>query len=226
MPDRPLCQTPEYSHPGIAIDLAAIIRHLMEQYPMPKSILLLLLATLSAPALAESSSYTLDPSHTYPCFAISHMGFSTQRGCFDKTSGNVTLDRAAQTGAIHVRVDAASIHTGDKKRDEVLRGEKFFNVQKYPAIEFTADSLRFEGEEPVAVNGKLTLLGVTRPLRLTINHFKCGQNPMLKYDMCAADVSAVLKRSDFGMNAYLPLIVGDEVTLQIQVEAVRNMWAN
>lgn len=178
-----------------------------------------LLLMLAAPV--QAANYTIDSTHTYPSFEINHGGFSTQRGFFGKTAGSITLDRQAHTGSANVKVEAASITTGMKLRDEVLRGEKFFNVAKYPDIVFASDSLKFDGDVPVSADGKLTLLGVTKPVTLTIRNFKCGQNVISKYDECGADIRTQFKRSDFGMTAYLSS-VGDEVTLHIQVEAAKD----
>ena len=170
---------------------------------------------------AQAASYTIDSTHTYPSFEINHGGFSTQRGFFEKTTGSITLDRQAKSGSVNIKVDAASITTGMKLRDNVLRGEKFFNVAKYPDILFTTDSLTFDGDVPVSAAGKLTLLGVTKPVTLTIRNFKCGPNIISKYSECGADIRTQFKRSDFGMSAYLSS-VGDEVSLHIQVEAAQD----
>lgn len=180
---------------------------------------LFLLLGLNAPA--QAASYTIDSTHTYPSFEITHGGFSTQRGFFEKTSGSITLDRQAKSGSANIKVDAASISTGMKLRDNVLRGEKFFNVEKYPDILFTTDNLIFDGDVPVSAAGKLTLLGVTRPVTLTILNFKCGANVLTRYSECGADIRTQFKRSEFGMTAY-PASIGDEVSLRIQVEAAQD----
>jgi polyisoprenoid-binding protein YceI len=175
---------------------------------------------LGIPAHA-ADSYTLDSSHTFPRFEINHFGFSTHHGQFNKTSGKLTLDRTAKSGSIEVTVDTASISTGDPKLEEHLRKEEFFNVAKFPTMTFKAKTIKFNGNVPVAADGELTLLGVTRPLTLTISRVKCAPHPMLKTEDCGAEVSGKLKRTDFGMKAYVPL-VGDEVTLHIQVEALHD----
>ncbi len=177
-------------------------------------------AGFCAPALA-ADTYTIDPGHTFPRFEISHFGFSTHHGQFNKTSGKLTLDRAARTGGVEITVNTASIGTGDPKLEEHLRSPDFFNVEKFPTMTFKSKTFRFSGDAPAAAEGELTLLGVTRPLTLTISRVKCGPHPMLKKEVCGAAVSATLKRSDFGMQKYVPA-VGDEVTLRIQVEALKD----
>ncbi len=183
-----------------------------------KIALICLLAASATSAFAQT--YTIDPSHTYPSFEADHMGISFWRGKFDKTSGTVVLDRAAKTGTLDIAIDASSIDFGHEKMNEHARNKDLFNVEKYPTITYKSKSIKFEGDTPVAVDGELTLLGVTKSVPLKINKFKCIQHPMLKREVCGADASAEFKRSDFGMNYALPRF-SPEVKLAIQVEAVK-----
>jgi polyisoprenoid-binding protein YceI len=180
----------------------------------------LVVATLPFSALA-ADSYTLDSAHTFPHFSISHLGFSTMQGRFDRTSGNVMLDRAAKTGSVDITIDATSISTGFAKRDEHLRGPDFFNSAEFPNITYKSKAIRFQGDTPVSVDGELTILGVSKPVTLKISEFKCGVHPMNKKDVCGAAASAEIKRSDFGVNYGLPA-VGDDVKLVFEVEAIKN----
>jgi polyisoprenoid-binding protein YceI len=172
-------------------------------------------------AAVAADSYTLDPNHTFPRFEISHFGFSTHHGQFNKSAGKLVLDRAARSGSVEITVDTASISTGDPDLEKHLRSDEFFNVVKFPAMVYKSKSITFNGDVPATAEGELTLLGVTRPLKLAISRVKCALHPMLKKEDCGAEVTGVLKRSDFGMKAYIPL-VGDEVTLHIQVEALKD----
>ena len=181
-----------------------------------KSCLLALLASLALPLAA--AEYHIDPSHTYASFDIDHLGFSTQRGLFANTSGTIEFDPEARSGSIDIRIDAASIDTGFKLRDDVLRGPEWFNTQDFPDILFRSQHFVFDGERPVAVEGTLMLLGTIRPMRLEISRFKCGLNFVTRQRGCGADAHGVLRRSEFGLNSGLPFI-GDEVRLRIQVEA-------
>jgi len=181
-----------------------------------KYLLPALLACLALPVSAVD--YQIDPSHTYANFEIDHMGFSTQRGLFRQTSGQVRFDPEARSGDIEIRIDAASLDTGFGLRDEVLRGADWFNVQSFPDIIFRSQRFVFNEERPVAVEGKLVLLGEIRPLRLEITRFKCGLNLAVGKRGCGADAQGALRRSEFGMQTGLPFI-GDEVRLRIQVEA-------
>lgn len=183
--------------------------------------LLALLAVASAPVFAAPVSYTIDSNHTYPLFETDHLGFSTQRGRFNKTSGKIVLDTATHRGSVEVSIDASSIDMGFAKWNENMRGEGFFNTDAYPTISFKAERFTFDGDKPVTAEGSLTLLGITKPLMLTLSRFHCAPHPLNKRETCGADITARLKRSDFGMTKNIPS-VSDEVRLVISVEAYRD----
>lgn len=188
---------------------------------MKRKVLLGLLAVVLPMSVHAADSYTLDPTHSYPNFSINHMGFSNLHGRFDKTTGKVTLDRAAKTGSIEVNIEAASISTGFGKRDEHLRSPDFFNTAEFPTITFKSNKIVFKGDTPASVDGNLTIMGLTKPVKFTITYFKCGQDMMSKKEKCGADATAQIKRSDFGMRFALPA-VGDEVNLVFGMEAVKD----
>ncbi len=187
-------------------------------------------AVLSASfaAFAAAETYTLDPTHTLPNFAIGHFGMSTVYGRFERPTGKVTLDRAAKTGSIEVKIPTATISSGDGKRadgqrsrDEHLRAADFFNVAEFPDMVYKSTKFNFAGDKIESVEGNLTLLGVTKPVKLTAASFNCGPNPFTKKEMCGADLVGSLKRSDFGMKFGVPAIA-DEVKLMIAVEAYKD----
>ncbi|MCB6183580.1 YceI family protein [Leeia sp. TBRC 13508] len=186
---------------------------------MKKLLVAALLASSSVGAFA-ADTYQLDSTHTYPTFEISHMGYSITRGTFDKTSGTLSLDLAAKKGSLEAVIDTTSLDTGFDKRDEHLKSPDFFNVEKFPTATVKADKFVFEGDKLVAAEGSLTLLGVSKPVKLNVVSFKCAPSPMTKKDTCGAEVVANIKRSDFGMTTYLPA-VGDDVKISVQVEAVK-----
>lgn len=168
-----------------------------------------------------ADTWSIDPNHTWPRFEVNHLGFSTQLGRFDKTNGKIVLDTAAKTGSIDIRVDTASINMGLEKWNTHLKSADFFNVEKFPAMYFKSSKLKFDGDKVVGVDGELTLLGVTKPVSLTVNAFRCGNHPMNKRAMCGADVTTSIKRSDFGMSYGLPGI-GDEVKITVPLEAYKD----
>jgi polyisoprenoid-binding protein YceI len=104
--------------------------------------------------------------------------------------------------------------------NEHAKKPDIFDVAQYPTATFKGNKVRFKGDTPVAVDGDFTLHGVTRPLTLTINKFKCIDHPMLKREVCGADASATFQRSDYGVTFGLPRF-SPEVKLAIQVEAVK-----
>jgi polyisoprenoid-binding protein YceI len=180
----------------------------------------LAMAGAAATALSAPESYTIDPEHTYPALEFSHMGLSIWRGRFNKSSGKVFLDRAAKTGTAEVRVETSSIDFGHPKMKEFAITPDWLNVEKFPAMTYRG-VLRFKGDTPDSVDGGLTLLGVTRPLTLRINSFKCMPHPMLKKEVCGADAEGDLNRAAFGMSLYSEGDAG-KIHLRIQVEALKD----
>jgi polyisoprenoid-binding protein YceI len=172
-------------------------------------------------AFAAAETYAIDPNHTYPSFEADHMGgLSVWRGKFDKTGGTITLDRAAKTGALDITIDANSLDFGHARLNEHAKGADIFDVAKYPTATYKSKSITFKGDVPVTVEGELTLHGITRPVTLSINRFKCITHPMLKREVCGADASAEFNRGDFGITYGLPRFA-PEVKLAIQVEAIK-----
>lgn len=177
-----------------------------------------LLALGTASAFAQT--YTIESNHTYPSFEADHMGISFWRGKFNKTTGKITLDRAARTGTADITIDAASIDFGHAKMNDHAKSKDMFNVEQFPTITYKGKAMRFEGDNPVALEGDLTMLGVTKPVTLTINKFKCIPHPFFKREVCGADATAEFKRTDFGLNYGTPRFA-PEVKLAIQVEALK-----
>jgi polyisoprenoid-binding protein YceI len=182
--------------------------------------LLVAFVSFIAANTALAQTYQIEPGHTYPSFEADHLGISFWRGKFLKTAGKVVLDRAAKTGSVEITIDASSIDFGHTKMNEHARGKDMFNVEKFPTVTYKSTALKFDGDKLVAVEGDMTLLGVTKPMKLTVNHFKCIMHPMLKREVCGADAHASFDRSDFGLNYGIPRFA-PEVKLAIQVEAVK-----
>jgi polyisoprenoid-binding protein YceI len=185
-----------------------------------KHLIIALLAASATSAFAESTTYNIEPNHTYPSFEADHFGISFWRGKFTKSSGSVTLDRTAKTGNMDITIKTDSIDFGHAKMNEHAKSEEMFNVAKFPTAVYKSKSIKFDGDTPSLVEGELTMLGVTKPVTLKINKFKCIMHPLLKREVCGADASAEFKRSDFGLNYGLPNF-SPEVKLAIQVEAVK-----
>jgi len=177
---------------------------------------------IGSAAIAAPVTYQIDPAHTYPSFAADHFGgMSIWRGKATKTSGSIVLDQAAKSGSVDIIVDAASIDFGHAKLNEHAKSAELFDVAKYPTITYKGTLGGFKGDAPTEVDGQITMHGVTKPLKLTLNQFKCMQNPMLKKEVCGADASATLDRSQFGIDYGAKYGFKMEVKLQIQVEGIR-----
>jgi len=170
---------------------------------------------------AAQETYVLEQAHSQPGFEATHIGMSTQRGAFGKATGTVTLDRAAKKGTVDVTIDTTTIKTFDSRLDNTVKGDKFFNVEKFPTITFKSSDVTFDGDRVTGVNGDLTMLGVTKPVKLKVDNFKCGENPFNKKPMCGAEATATIKRSEWGMTAGIPWTPADEVKLVIPIEAYR-----
>ncbi len=180
----------------------------------------LAIAITAGRATAEDM-YTIDPVHSQPIFEARHMGFSLQRGSFAKSTGKITLDRAAKKGTVDVVIDTTSIKTYDPKLDEQMKSENFFNVAKYPTLTFSGNNIVFDGDRVVQVDGDLTMLGVTRPVSLKVANFICGEHPFNKKPMCGAEATTTIMRSEWGMKYGIPKAVSDEIKLTIPIEAYK-----
>lgn len=184
---------------------------------------LAVLAPLSA--LAAPQTYVIDPIHSYPNFKVNHLGMATLMGQFERMTGKVVFDQAAKTGSLEVKIPTATVSTGDGKRadgsrsrDDHLRAADFFNSAEFPDMVYKSTKFNFNGDNLESIEGTLTLLGVSKPVKLTVASFKCGPHPFTKKPMCGADVEGTIKRTDFGMKFGVPAI-SDEVKLMIGVEA-------
>lgn len=186
---------------------------------MQRIFLFSLLACLSMLASAEPETYIIDGAHTYPSFSYNHLGFSNQTHRFTKTSGTITLDRIVGAGSAEVVVDAKSVDTGNELFNQVIQNEDFLDTAHYPAITYKSARMRFAGDRLVAVEGELTIKGVTRPVELEVISLHCKSHPLRQRNACGANATARIKRSEFNMGKYVPY-VGDEITLSIPVEAI------
>lgn len=188
---------------------------------MRKILIPAVLASLLAgqAALAAPQTYALDPDHTFPRFSYTHMGLSKQILRLNKTTGTVVLDKEAKQAKVDVTMDMKSIDTGSEAFDEHIQAPDLLDTAQYPTARFTSSEVVFEGDKLVSIKGDLTIKGITKPITLTVTSFFNGTHPMLKKDAIGANATTVIKRSDFNAGKFAPA-VGDEVTLDIALEAV------
>jgi len=189
----------------------------MHRYLLP----LLGAALLASTAQAAPALYTIDPTHTFPSFEADHMGLSVWRGKFNKTSGTVTLDKAAGSGEVDITIDMDSIDFGLDVMNAKARGDSLFDATQFPLATYKGQLAGFVDGAPTQVVGRLTMHGVTRPVDLKILSFKCRPHPMYRRDWCGADALASFQRDDFGVDSGKEWGFNMAVTLRIQVEAVK-----
>ena len=185
-----------------------------------KTFAALAFAAVSGTSFAVPETYDIDPTHTLPRFEYNHMGFTTQQSRFDKISGQITLDREAKTGAVNIVIDARSVDTGIAQLNEHIQSKGMFDTATYPSITFTSNDFTFHGDSVTSIQGALTINGVTKPVVLAVQSFKCMPHPRLKKDACGAVATTVIKRSAFNAGEFVPM-VSDEVQLTIPVEAIK-----
>jgi len=179
-------------------------------------------AALFATAAAQAApvTYNVEPTHTYPSFEADHMGISTWRGKFDRTSGSITMDREAGTGSLSIVVDMKSADFGLEAMNKAAKSAELFDVAKYPKATFKGTLEGFTDGAPTRASGTLEMHGKTNPVTLEIRKFKCIPHPMFKREACGADVYATLDREQFGMDAGKAYGFSMAVDLRIQVEAI------
>ena len=178
------------------------------------------IATLSGAAFAAPETFVIDGTHSFPRFSYSHFGYSTQLSRFNKTTGKIVLDKEAKTGSVDVVIDMKSVDTGYTVFNGHIQGEDFLDTEKYPTATFKSTSVKFDGDKPVAVEGNLTIKGVSKAVTLNVSSFQLMPHPMLKKDAIGANASTKISRTEFNAGKYAPY-VGDEVTIDIAVEAVK-----
>jgi polyisoprenoid-binding protein YceI len=171
-------------------------------------------------AIAAPKTFEVDGSHTFPRFAYSHFGYSTQISRFDNTSGTVVFDADAKTASVDISIDMKSVNTGFVDFNGHIQGEDFLDTAKFPKATFKSTKVNFQDGKPASIEGQLTIKGVTKAVTLTVTSFQAMAHPMLKKDAIGANAFTVIKRSEFNAGKYAPH-VGDEVRIEIALEAIQ-----
>ena len=151
---------------------------------------------------AHAADYTIDPAHTFVQFHISHLGFSTLAGRFDKVQGGFNWDKASpQASAINITIEAASVDSNWPERDKHLRSPDFLSVEEFPEASFK--STKFNGDATGGkLEGDLTLHGVTKPIVIDVKAVGEGKDPWGGY-RAGFDGTTSIQRSDFGVSKNL-----------------------
>jgi polyisoprenoid-binding protein YceI len=176
-------------------------------------------ALLSLPLAAQAAeSYSFDPSHTNILWHTSHFGFSSPSGRFGIKEGTITLDaEKPENSIVNVTIDTTNLVTGIPKFDEHLKSPDFLDATKFPEATFKSSKVEVNGNA-AKVSGDLTLHGVTKPVTLDVTLNKQGEHPITKKKSVGFSATTTIKRSDFGIDKYVP-DVGDEVHISIESEA-------
>lgn len=176
-----------------------------------------LLATLATPVMA-ADTYKLDPMHTAVVFHVNHFGFSNPSGKFMNVAGTVVLDQQNPAASkVNVTIPIAALDTDVPMLDDKLKSKDFFDAAAYPTATFASTKVDVTGKDTAIVHGMLTLHGVSKPVDLNVRFNKLGEN-FMKQPTAGFSAVALIKRSDFGINSFLPA-VGDDVHLDIESEA-------
>jgi polyisoprenoid-binding protein YceI len=183
------------------------------------------LAPARAPAADTLTTWDIDSGHSVVEFGVRHLTVSTVKGQFGKVSGELVLDETdPKRSTVTAKIDPATIDTREPKRDTHLKSPDFFDVAKYPTVTFKSTTIKDAGKGRLEVTGDLTIRDVTKPVTLAVE----GPTPAVK-DLKGglvrgASLSGKINRQDWGLTWNKPLeaaggvLVGDEVSLDIQVE--------
>ncbi|MGH1587561.1 YceI family protein [Methylobacterium phyllosphaerae] len=167
------------------------------------------------PAQIQAGTYAVDPGHTQVGWRVSHMGFSNYAGGFSDVSGTLELQPKTPASAkLSVKIPVASVTTTSAKLTDELKGDQWLDAAKFPDMTFVSTKVAPEGKDHAKVTGNLTLHGVTKPVTLDVTLVGAGVNPLSKKVTVGFEATGTLKRSEFGVKTYVPLI-GDELHLTI-----------
>jgi polyisoprenoid-binding protein YceI len=167
------------------------------------------------PQQVAAGTYKVEPSHTRVQFTVSHMGFSDWYGDLTGASGSLSLDpKRPAASRVDISLPVASVSTTNATLDGELKSADWFDAARYPTIRFTSTEVVPQGGDRALIHGQLSFHGVTRPVTLAARFNGAGINPLSKGYTVGFNATTTIRRSDFGVKTYLPLI-GDETEIRI-----------
>lgn len=187
---------------------------------MKKTLSAILLVVASATVVA--AEYKIDSNHTNARFAIDHFGTTTNTGGFYGLTGQLQFDPDHKTGSIDLTIPVKNLMTGNAQFDAHLKNADLFNAEKYPQMRFQSTKWHFKGNKVSQVDGTLTLLGQTHPVKLKATKFNCYQSPVLNAEACGGDFKTTIDRTQWGMDFLVAAGMSKKVDLTIQIEATKN----
>lgn len=179
------------------------------------------IATLLAAcaAAANAATYQIDSHHTNARFSIDHFKTSTNVGGFYGLKGTLEYDPARRTGSVDVTIPMNTMQTGSEHFTKHLKSADLFHSEKYPEMRFVSSKFNFNHKKLVSVDGHLTLLGKTLPVKLKTQKFNCYDSPILKTQVCGGDFTTTIDRTKWGMDYLVDAGITKQVNLTIQIEA-------
>ena len=177
-----------------------------------------LLGAAASSAQAAPVSYQLDPAHTMVLFSWNHFGFSNPTADLGLGTGTLVYDaQSPAKSKVDVTLPLSALDTHVAALTKHLKAPDFFDADKFPTVTFKSTRVQPLGGDKFKVTGDLTVHGITKPIVLDARLNKIGPHPMSKAPSIGFDATGSLKRSDFGVAAYVPN-VSDEITLRITTE--------
>jgi polyisoprenoid-binding protein YceI len=179
--------------------------------------------TLDGVTLPAPGDWNLDPGHTTAGFVARHLVVTKVRGQFTDVAGVIHVGEAPEDSSVEVTIQAASVHTGDARRDEHLRSPDFLDAERFPTLEFRSTSVQ-GGAERWKVSGDLTVHGVTRPVVLDVEYNGASASPWGS-QVTSFSARTEIDREDFGLTWNQALetggvVVGKKVVVEIETEAI------
>ncbi len=194
-----------------------------------KKIMILTLATLMMISTAAfGASWKVDPAHSAANFTIKHMAIAKVAGSFPAVEGELNLSEESDSPfTLALTIDAASIVTGVKQRDDHLKSADFFEVEKYPVITFISEKVNSIGNDKYQVAGKLTIHGVTKDATVEIDGLAGEAKDPWGNIRKGAQITTTINRKDFGLvyNAVLEngnLLIGEDAAVSVDLEFIKN----
>ena len=182
-------------------------------------------ALLGLTATAHAATDEIDAAHTNARFAIDHFNTSTNVGDFFGLTGSMEFDKEARKGKIDITIPIDSLQTGSEAFTGHLKSADLFNAEAHPNMRFESTKFNYVGKgksrKLSSVDGNLTLLGQTHPVRLKADKFNCYDSPMAKAEVCGGDFSMTIDRTKWGMDYLVAMGMAKKVRIDIQVEAVK-----
>lgn len=185
------------------------------------------LRTVDDQAAPAPGTWTIDSSHSVISFSVRHLGISKVRGQFEEFSGTIQVGERPENSSVDVTIQAASINTGDSQRDGHVRSEDFLEVETYPTLQFSGQTVRMHGGGKFELDGELTIIGTTRPVTLSGEFNGAAADPGAdNQNKAAFEASTSINREDFGLTWNVPLdaggvMVGKDVNVELEVQALQ-----